>query len=279
MSSDFRVIPVLLPGGSKEPSQFLPPFLQRITWVEITDCNNDHEGFGRLLCGIKGSMPGPVVAQKMAQWRVGLGGSLKEFDKDRQEVLDRLREILLDPHLTIILVEEGSIVLHLKGSRFALERLQTLISLGQLKELAGLEILHVLEEPSQQQGGAVAPHWLGKKMIRRILFVDDDQNLAQTVCQILQSHGYVAKSAHSGNAAMEMFKQELFDLAIVDFRLEDMDGISLASEIHKMAPAVPIIIVTGYERIEPTAEIVTCIHKENLFPALSDVIKQLSKAA
>jgi hypothetical protein len=56
-----RVIPVLLPGSSMPEREQLPRFLRRLTWVDFRGGIDDANAFHRLLSGIKGVPPGPVV--------------------------------------------------------------------------------------------------------------------------------------------------------------------------------------------------------------------------
>lgn len=55
----FRVIPVLLPGATREERSRLPTFLTAATWVEFRQSLDEEEPFRRLLCGIRGIAPGP----------------------------------------------------------------------------------------------------------------------------------------------------------------------------------------------------------------------------
>lgn len=55
----FRVIPVLLPGATREERSRLPTFLTAATWVEFRQSLDEEEPFRRLLCGIRGVAPGP----------------------------------------------------------------------------------------------------------------------------------------------------------------------------------------------------------------------------
>lgn len=62
--SDFRVIPVLLPGARLPDREQLPRFLARLTWVHFHSGLDDTIAFQRLVCGIKGIAPGPEATAK-----------------------------------------------------------------------------------------------------------------------------------------------------------------------------------------------------------------------
>jgi DNA-binding NtrC family response regulator len=55
--------------------------------------------------------------------------------------------------------------------------------------------------------------------------------------------------------------------------MEGMNGLELAKKVHARRPNTPVIIVTGYGPIDGGNDIVACLQKEELFPALLDKIK------
>jgi ATP-dependent Lon protease len=115
--------------------------------------------------------------------------------------------------------------------------------------------------------------------MRTILFVDDHEVLARLSCEILEMHGYRAVSAYNGEDALRKFDQQDFDILVTDFRMEGMNGLELAREIHARSPHTPVIIVTGYGPIDGGKEIVACLQKQELFPALLEKIKYFLEEA
>jgi CheY-like chemotaxis protein len=113
--------------------------------------------------------------------------------------------------------------------------------------------------------------------VKSILFVDDHEVLARLSCDILEMNGYRAISAFSGDDALAKFDQEEFDLVVTDFRMEGMNGLELAQNIRTRKPQVPIIIVTGYNKLEGIGDI-TVLTKDNLFPNLLESIKSFLNA-
>jgi DNA-binding NtrC family response regulator len=61
-------------------------------------------------------------------------------------------------------------------------------------------------------------------------------------------------------------------LLVTDFRMDDMNGLELARQIHATSPTTPVIVVTGYGPVED-ADIKACLSKEELFPRLLEKIK------
>jgi WD40 repeat protein len=62
--SSFRVIPVLLPGAQREERSRLPAFMVATTWVEFRKSLNEEEAYYRLICGIQGKEPGPLIRDR-----------------------------------------------------------------------------------------------------------------------------------------------------------------------------------------------------------------------
>ncbi len=109
--------------------------------------------------------------------------------------------------------------------------------------------------------------------MKAILFVDDHEVLARLSCEILEMHGYRAVSAFNAQDALNKFDQQDFDILVTDFRMEGMNGLELARQIHQKNPQVPVIIVTGYGPIDGGKDVNACLDKEELFPALLEKIK------
>jgi CheY-like chemotaxis protein len=109
--------------------------------------------------------------------------------------------------------------------------------------------------------------------LKTILFVDDHEVLARLSCDILEMNGYKAISAYSGADALAKFDGGDIDLVVTDFRMDGMNGLELANNLRKRQPDVPIIMVTGYGKLDHVKDI-TVLTKDTLFPTLLDEIKQ-----
>ncbi len=86
--------------------------------------------------------------------------------------------------------------------------------------------------------------------MEKILVVDDDQNLLKVINMRLEAHGYQVLTAFKAENAIESAKQEAFDLALVDLKLNGKDGIELMLELHQFNPEMPVIILTAYGTID-----------------------------
>ena len=84
----------------------------------------------------------------------------------------------------------------------------------------------------------------------KILIVDDEAGMRETLQDILIQEGYTTKTAQTGKEAIEACQKETFDVAIIDVKLPDMDGTSLLETLKKFDPNLVRIIITGYPSLE-----------------------------
>jgi DNA-binding NtrC family response regulator len=85
-----------------------------------------------------------------------------------------------------------------------------------------------------------------------VIVVDDDREMANVLCDVLTEAGYRALSAGSGKEAVTLVKEEDPDLLITDLRMSGMSGHQLQIELKRIAPSLPVIIITAFGSI-PTA--------------------------
>jgi two-component system cell cycle sensor histidine kinase/response regulator CckA len=81
-----------------------------------------------------------------------------------------------------------------------------------------------------------------------ILLIDDEPDLLDAGRQLLERHGYTVTTAPEGTSALEIFKSESanIDLVLTDMTMPKMTGDKLATELLKIRPGIPVIIITGY---------------------------------
>ena len=86
----------------------------------------------------------------------------------------------------------------------------------------------------------------------RILFVDDEEQLADLGKEILDHLGYVTAKAESGQDALDIFIKNPyeFDMVITDYTMPHMTGLALAEKILAVRPEIPIILCTGFSQEE-----------------------------
>ena len=90
----------------------------------------------------------------------------------------------------------------------------------------------------------------------KILIVDDDANLCRTLSDILRIKGYGPLTTSQGVAACGLVKEQRPDLALVDLRLPDMDGLKLIRKFKEILPEMECILLTGHASQESAIEAV-----------------------
>ena len=90
----------------------------------------------------------------------------------------------------------------------------------------------------------------------RIIIVDDDEGIRETLAAILQEEGYHVDTAESGREAIEKTNAKFYNLALIDIRLPDIEGIDLLKEIKETVPKIRKIIITGYPTLQNAIEAV-----------------------
>jgi DNA-binding NtrC family response regulator len=84
----------------------------------------------------------------------------------------------------------------------------------------------------------------------RILIIDDDENIRKVLHTILEDEGYVVDSADTAQKGIQKSEQAFYNLALIDVRLPDMEGIELLSKLRETKPKMRKIIVTGYPTLQ-----------------------------
>ena len=84
----------------------------------------------------------------------------------------------------------------------------------------------------------------------RILVIDDEPIMADSLKQNLSEEGYRVDTASSGAEAIELFDTAGHHLAICDIQLPDMDGIEVLRHMKDTHPATEVIVVTGYGTVD-----------------------------
>ncbi|MDR4508026.1 MAG: sigma-54 dependent transcriptional regulator [Candidatus Brocadiaceae bacterium] len=88
----------------------------------------------------------------------------------------------------------------------------------------------------------------------KILVIDDDTSILEVLEMRLKALGYYVISATDGNKAKQALSSDSINLAIVDLRLSEENGIELMEEILGHYPKLPIIILTAHGSIESAVE-------------------------
>ena len=85
---------------------------------------------------------------------------------------------------------------------------------------------------------------------RRILIVEDEKIVADTLGQILAAHGYEIRVAYSAEHALDMLALWLPNVAILDVMLPKMNGIELALVLQENHPGCHVLLFSGQPSVE-----------------------------
>jgi len=88
----------------------------------------------------------------------------------------------------------------------------------------------------------------------KILVVDDDESHRIMLRAVLKEGGYHVTEAADGTGAVKAVETEAFDLILMDIRMTNMDGIEALTEIRKISPLVPVLIMTAYASVKTAVE-------------------------
>jgi DNA-binding NtrC family response regulator len=81
---------------------------------------------------------------------------------------------------------------------------------------------------------------------RKVLIIDDDPAILETLELVLSQQDLEVTKADSGMAAVEAVKKDYFTIAITDFKMPGMNGLDTLVALKKIAPLLPVIVITGF---------------------------------
>ncbi len=83
-----------------------------------------------------------------------------------------------------------------------------------------------------------------------ILVVDDDETIRTTMKAILEDEGYIVDLAATGKEAIQKTNEKIYNVALLDIRLPDMEGVELLKLMKDTVPRTRKIMVTGYPSMQ-----------------------------
>jgi len=87
-------------------------------------------------------------------------------------------------------------------------------------------------------------------MKRRLLLVEDDQNIAAALRDVLEAEGYAFTHADRGERGLELATRERFDVVLSDLKMPGMTGLELVQRVHEARPQLPLILMTAHGTAE-----------------------------
>ena len=122
---------------------------------------------------------------------------------------------------------------------------------------------------------------------KNILIVDDDEAILKSLKDVLQSQGYIVDTVETGGEAIEKSEAQFFNLALLDIKLPDMEGTELLTKMHRDAPRMMKIMITGYPSLENAVEalnlgadayIMKPVKPEKLLALIEEKLEEQSQA-
>jgi two-component system, NtrC family, response regulator AtoC len=87
-----------------------------------------------------------------------------------------------------------------------------------------------------------------------ILVADDDPVARDLLVEVLAREGYRVQAATGGDECLRLAEAQLFDLALIDLRMPDLDGLQVLKRFQVVQPGVPVLILTAFATIETAIE-------------------------
>ena len=118
--------------------------------------------------------------------------------------------------------------------------------------------------------------------VSKILVIDDDESICENLSSALKDEGFAVDTAENGQKAIAMSHANFYNLAIVDWRLPDIEGTKLLDELKETTPKMAKIMLTGYPSMSNAVEAVnnradSFLVKPVRFEKLLEKIKELLK--
>lgn len=83
-----------------------------------------------------------------------------------------------------------------------------------------------------------------------ILIVEDEETQRALLAGLLRKEGYAVEEAGNGTMALDLIRTRTIDLALLDFKLPDMDGLTILKRLKEINPEIEVIMITAFGSIE-----------------------------
>lgn len=115
----------------------------------------------------------------------------------------------------------------------------------------------------------------------RLLLIDDEKGFVDVISKRLSKRNIQVKQALNGTEGIQALRKQDFDVAVVDLKMEDMNGIEVLKIFKKMVPEMPVIMLTGHGSEEAAREGIRLGAFDYLMKPceLEELIQKIQKAA
>jgi len=88
----------------------------------------------------------------------------------------------------------------------------------------------------------------------RIMLIDDEKDFLESMKKVLQRRKMEVVTAENGPDALSLLKENLVDVAVVDIKMQGMDGLEVLKHIKHSFPSIEVILLTGHPSVETAME-------------------------
>ncbi|MGQ9759942.1 MAG: response regulator [Candidatus Methanomethylicaceae archaeon] len=85
---------------------------------------------------------------------------------------------------------------------------------------------------------------------KRVLIVDDDEDINKSMSELLRKAGFLVDVAFTGKEALKKARECIYHIALIDIKLPDISGIELLTQLEERVPRTRKIIITGYASLD-----------------------------
>ena len=118
---------------------------------------------------------------------------------------------------------------------------------------------------------------------KKILLIDDDETITQTLTLALEDEGFIVDSAKTGKEAIAKSFENFYNIAVVDWRLPDIEGTQLLGELKQTTPKMVKIMLTGFPSMDNAIDavnnradafLVKPVHFEDLLKKIRELLEK-----
>ncbi len=91
-------------------------------------------------------------------------------------------------------------------------------------------------------------------MRKSIIIIDDELLIRDLLYDHFSEREWLVSVSESGEKSLELLRNRAYDIALVDIRMPDMDGLSFVRKLRDLYPSLPVIIMTGFPTVETAVE-------------------------